>query len=109
MKAGLGSFVPDPRRPGLVRYDGLLFHDLRRSGIRNLIRAGVPQSVTMAISGHRTIATFLRYDIASTEDKRQALRAVADHVSEAHASNVVALKGGEKTEKRGSAPRSGGA
>jgi integrase len=50
-----------------------LFHDLRRSGIRDLIRAGVPQSVVMAISGHRTISTFLRYDIASEEDKRNAL------------------------------------
>jgi integrase len=50
-----------------------LFHDLRRSGIRDLVRAGVPQSVVMAISGHRTISTFLRYDIASEEDKRTAL------------------------------------
>jgi hypothetical protein len=50
-----------------------LFHDLRRSGIRDLVRAGVPQSVVMAISGHRTISTFLRYDIASEEDKRVAL------------------------------------
>jgi integrase len=50
-----------------------LFHDLRRSGIRDLVRAGVPQSVVMAISGHRTISTFLRYDIASEEDKRSAL------------------------------------
>lgn len=50
-----------------------LFHDLRRSGIRDLIRAGVPQSVVMSISGHRTISTFLRYDIASEEDKRSAL------------------------------------
>jgi hypothetical protein len=37
------------------------------------VRAGVPQSVVMAISGHRTISTFLRYDIASEEDKRHAL------------------------------------
>jgi integrase len=55
----------------------LLFHDLRRSGVRNLIRAGVPQSVAMSISGHNTISTFIRYDIAGDEDKREALRAVA--------------------------------
>ena len=57
----------------------LRFHDLRRSGVRNLIRAGVPQSVAMSISGHRTISTFLRYDIASDRDKRDALRAVQEH------------------------------
>lgn len=79
---------------------GLRFHDLRRSGIRNLIRAGVPQSVTMALSGHRTVSTFIRYDIASDEDKREALRAVADHVSKAACSNVVQLKHGANTEPR---------
>jgi integrase len=52
---------------------GLLFHDLRRSAVRNMIRAGVPQSVAMRISGHRTAAMFLRYDITSDEDKRDAL------------------------------------
>jgi integrase len=55
---------------------GLRFHDLRRSGIRNMTRSGVPPSVAMSISGHRTISTFLRYDIASEEDKREALRKV---------------------------------
>ncbi len=38
-----------------------------------MIRAGVPQSVAMTISGHRTIAMFLRYGITSDEDKRKAL------------------------------------
>ncbi len=70
---------------------GLRFHDLRRSAIRNLIRAGVPQSVCMALSGHRTVSTFIRYAIASDDDKREALRAVAQHVSKAARSNVLAL------------------
>jgi integrase len=57
------------------RYHGLLFHDLRRSGIRVLVRAGVPQSVVMSISGHRTISTFLRYDITSGKDQAAAMEA----------------------------------
>lgn len=58
---------------------GKLFHDLRRTAIRDMIRAGVPQSVAMRISGHRTAAVFLRYDITSEDDKRAALQRVQEH------------------------------
>ncbi len=56
-----------------------LFHDLRRTAIRDMIRAGVPQSVAMRISGHRTTAVFLRYDITSEDDKRDALLRLERH------------------------------
>jgi integrase len=52
---------------------GLLFHDLRRSAVRNLDKAGVSQSVAMAITGHRTTSVYQRYRIVDEGDIEQAL------------------------------------
>ncbi len=52
----------------------LLFHDLRRSVVRNMIRAGVSDKVAMQISGHRTPAMLWRYDITDTRDVVEAGR-----------------------------------
>jgi integrase len=62
-----------------AKVPGRLFHDLRRSAVRDMIRSGVPQSVAMSISGHRSTSIFLRYDIASDADRREALRRTQAH------------------------------
>lgn len=96
-RAGLGKFVcsacggaivekkyPEGKR-SLVRqqcaecsgrrqkYTGLIPHDLRRSAAKAARRAGVPESVVMAMGGWRTAAMFRRYAIVSSADQRAAV------------------------------------
>jgi integrase len=71
---------------------GRLFHDLRRSGIRNMTRAGVSRKVATTISGHRTEAIYARYDIPDEEDLKDAViktQAYIDTLPKAPATSVA--------------------
>ena len=99
-KAGLGKMVPTgeaairadrPQGRAKVKtvYEGLIFHDLRRSAVRNLVRSGVPEKVAMQITGHKTRSVFDRYNIVSENDLTQAGRQLATFLENGHNSGTV--------------------
>ncbi|MBI4584013.1 MAG: tyrosine-type recombinase/integrase [Planctomycetes bacterium] len=56
---------------------GRLFHDFRRTAVRNLERASVPRSVAMKLTGHKTEAVYRRYAITSQSDLREGVAKLA--------------------------------
>jgi integrase len=61
-----------------VNLGGLLFHDLRRSAVRNMERAGISREVAKKISGHKTDSAYKRYNIVDNRDIENAGKKLAE-------------------------------
>jgi len=75
------------------KYVGTIPHDLRRCTSRNLSRAGVPEQLSMKITGHKTNSMYRRYRIVDEDELREAQEKLQAHlVEQVNSSKVAAIR-----------------
>ncbi len=74
-------------------HEGAWFHDLRRTAVRNLERAGVSRSVAMKLTGHKTESVYRRYAIADEAALQEGVEKLAAlHQDDEEGRTTIPLK-----------------